>query len=192
MAQKLNRLRIKRPTETYTRWGRSSCPTGATTVYDGFTAGSHYTHRWGAANHICLSKEPKYDSRTNKVRWSTYIYGAEYETHDSFWNSLVDHEIPCAVCQIPRTSVIMVPGRDDCPENFKLEYGGYLMAGHHTHASSTEYLCFDANPTATEYSSPVNHDGALFHFVQAGCGSLKCQLYIAGQFITCAVCSYSP
>jgi hypothetical protein len=191
MKDQLERLSKRQATDTYTRWGRSSCPPGVTTVYNGFTAGSFHWHEGAAANHVCLSKKPKYHYHSKKPRWTTRIYGAEYETHDSIWDNLRDHEIPCAVCLIPRTSVIMIPGRNDCPDNFKLEYEGYLMAGYYTHPAATEYICFDRYSTAAEYSSPVNHNGAVFYFVEATCGSLKCRPYESGQQITCAVCSYS-
>ncbi|XP_060592346.1 uncharacterized protein LOC132747055 [Ruditapes philippinarum] len=188
----LEGLRRRQATDTYTRWGRSSCPHGATTVYDGFTAGSYYTQTGAATNHMCLSKKPKYHYHSKKPRYTTFIYGAEYETHDSIWDKLVNHDIPCVVCHVPRSSIIMIPGRDDCPDNFKLEYRGYLMAGRYKHQAGTEYLCFDGNSIAAEYSSQANRDGALFYFVEAVCGSLKCRPYESGTQITCAVCSYSP
>ncbi|XP_060571948.1 uncharacterized protein LOC132730108 [Ruditapes philippinarum] len=175
MKNKLEHLSKQQATDTYTRWGRSSCPLGATTVYDGFTAGLLYRHTGAATNHMCLSKKPKYHYHSKKPRYTTLIYGAEDETHDSIWDKLVNHDIPCVVCHVPRSSIIMIPGRDDCPGNFKLEYWGYLMAGRFNHQAGTEYLCFDGNPIAAEYSSPVNQDGALFYFVQAVCGSLKCR-----------------
>ncbi|XP_060569399.1 short-chain collagen C4-like [Ruditapes philippinarum] len=188
---KLERLSKKQATDTYTRWGRSSCPPGATTVYGGFTAGSHYWQTGAAANPICLSKKPKYHYLSKKPKFMALIYGAEYQTTDSIWDKLMNHDIPCAVCHVPRTSVIMIPGQDNCPDNFKLEYEGYLMAGHHIHRTGSEFICFDRNSTADEYSSPVNHNGAVFYFVEAACGSLKCRPYESGQQITCAVCSYS-
>jgi hypothetical protein len=86
----------------------------------------------------------------------------------------------------------MIPGRYDCTDNLKLEYGGYLVAGSHIHQAGTVYICFDGNPTASENSSPVNHNGALFYFVEAVCGSLKCRPYESEKQIMSAVCSYSP
>lgn len=179
-------------TDTYTRWGRAACPTGATTIYVGFAAGAHFSHRGGAANYVCLSKSPTIVYHDRQPRLHSYIYGAEYETHDSIWNHFTNHEVPCVVCQVPRTSVIMIPGRNICPDNFKLEYAGYLMTGHHDHAAASEYVCVDKNPTEDEYSSSGNADGKLFYFVQAGCGALKCLPYRRGKSITCAVCSFSP
>jgi N-acetylated-alpha-linked acidic dipeptidase len=188
----LERVSTRQATDTYIRWGRSSCPSGATIVYDGFTAGSHSYHDGAAANHICLSKKPKYHYYSKKPKWSTLIYGAEYGTLNSIWNNLHNHDIPCAVCHVPRSSIIMHPGRNDCPDNFKLEYGGYLMAGHYGHDAATEFVCFDGSSHADKYSSSADHDGSLFYFVEAACGALKCGPYESGKQITCAVCSYSP
>ena len=47
---------------TYISWGRTSCPTvdGTEDVYNGITAGSHYTHTGGGSNYICMVKETWY------------------------------------------------------------------------------------------------------------------------------------
>ena len=46
---------------TYIRWERTSRPTvnGTEDVYNGITAGSHYTHTGGGRNFICMVKEPR-------------------------------------------------------------------------------------------------------------------------------------
>ncbi|XP_060599939.1 uncharacterized protein LOC132753472 [Ruditapes philippinarum] len=189
-------------TDTYTRWGRTSCPTGATTIYVGFAGGSNYKHSGAAANYLCLSKKPTFDVFsqvpfksfifTFTRYYTTFLYGAEYQTSDTPFSSLYNHEVPCAVCQVPRTSAIMIPGQDNCPRNFRLEYAGYLMAGLHTHAAASEFVCVDKHPTEDEYSSSGDAQGKLFYFVQAACGSLKCLPYKRKKMIKCAVCSYSP
>ena len=43
------------PTPAYTRWGSRSCPSGSSKMYEGFMAGTHYTHG-GAANTLCLTQ----------------------------------------------------------------------------------------------------------------------------------------
>jgi hypothetical protein len=199
-------------TDTYTRWGRTSCPTGATTIYVGFAGGSNYKDSGAAANYLCLSKKPTFDvfsqapseekgpfyfgSLSPPLRYTlyftTFLYGAEYQTSGTPFSSLYNHEVPCAVCQVPRTSVIMIPGQDNCPSNFRLEYAGYLMAGLHTHAAASEFVCVDNHPTEDEYSNSGDAQGKRFYFVQASCGSLKCLPYKKNKMIKCAVCSYSP
>jgi hypothetical protein len=84
----------------------------------------------------------------------------------------------------------MIPGQNVCPDNFKLEYSGYLMAGLYTDAAASEYVCVDKTPKVDEYSNGGNADGKLFYFVQSGCGALKCLPYRMGFLITCAVCSF--
>ena len=48
--------------ETYIRWGRTTCPNkrGTTQVYTGWAAGSHYGHKGGGANYLCLTETPQY------------------------------------------------------------------------------------------------------------------------------------
>ena len=43
---------------TYTRWGRTSCPTtaGTSLVYSGRAGKSHYSHSGGGVNYQCLPK----------------------------------------------------------------------------------------------------------------------------------------
>ena len=66
----------------YTRWGKSSCPSvsGTTLVYAGRAGGTHYTHKGGAANYLCMPDDPDYLSYTPGVQGWNYVYGAEYET----------------------------------------------------------------------------------------------------------------
>lgn len=173
----------------YTRWGKSSCPSGASVVYEGVVAGSHYSHSGGAANYICLSKTPKWDSHTENPSSFSLLYGAEYETHGSFLHNLLNHEVPCAVCRVPRSHTLLVPGRNDCHQNYTLEYSGYLMAGYHTHAAATEFVCVDVQAESASCSSPADENGKLFYFVHAECGALKCPPYEKGKQLTCAVCS---
>ena len=81
-----------------------------------------------------------------------------------------------------------LPGRNQCYNDWQLEYTGFLMS-HYYGYSSKEYTCVDAYPE-TLNSGSTNANGALFYFVEARCGALKCPPYIEGREITCAVCSY--
>ncbi|XP_060607833.1 uncharacterized protein LOC132759981 [Ruditapes philippinarum] len=56
------------------------------------------------------------------------------------------------------------------------EYSGYLMAGHFSHAGSSEYVCVDDKPEALEAGNGAK-DETFFFFVQAACGVLKCPPY---------------
>ncbi|XP_060581111.1 uncharacterized protein LOC132737781 isoform X1 [Ruditapes philippinarum] len=176
---------------TYIRWGRTTCPGKAVLVYDGYVAGSDHLHSGTAANPLCLPKDPDYDKYLDGFQESGRICGAEYQTNSyPKWKYLHDHEIPCAVCQIPRNNVLMVPGKDRCHDNYMLEYKGYLMSEHFKHASSSEFVCVDGNPETIK-GTHQNLNGKLFHFVEGTCGSLPCNPYKNGWELTCAVCSYS-
>ncbi|XP_045163700.2 uncharacterized protein LOC123528019 [Mercenaria mercenaria] len=175
----------------YIRWGRTTCPSTAFLVYEGFVAGAHYTHSGTAVNPLCLPMDPIYDKTTDGFQSAGIIYGAEYDTYSyNAWNYLHDHDIPCAVCRIPRNNVLMVPGKNECPLNYTLEYKGYLMSSHYNHHAS-EFVCVDDQPEVIP-GTRTSHDGKLFYFVEGSCGSLKCDPYKEGWEITCAVCSFSP
>ena len=62
------------------------------------------------------------------------LYGAEYQEPDDIFPNkhLLDNDVPCAVCQTQhRFSIIMIPGRIQCPNSsWVMEYKGYLMAQH--------------------------------------------------------------
>ena len=174
---------------TYTRWGKSTCPeiTGTQAVYTGITAGSHYTHSGGGANHLCMPKVPEYNL-TNRASIDSHglLYGAEYESPIQGSN---DHNVPCAVCHVStRSAVLMIPGNTTCPENWTREYYGYLMSEFHGHKRSM-YECVDRAMESLP-GSYQNINGALFYHVEAECGvGLPCPPYIRANEINCVVCT---
>ncbi|XP_078330748.1 uncharacterized protein LOC144624691 [Crassostrea virginica] len=175
----------------YTRWGKKTCPSSAVLVHSGFAGGSLYYHKGAAVDPLCLPRDPEwgiYKDGTDGAK--AYVYGAEYETYT--YNSMPtvhDHDVPCAVCLVRNRSVTkMFPGRKTCYKGWKLEYNGYLMAGHHNHDAGTMYSCVDSHPDAL-HGGHTNKDGKLFYLVEARCGSLKCPPYVEGRELVCAVCS---
>jgi hypothetical protein len=146
-----------------------------------------YTAPGAPVNYLCLPKSPGWDNQINNPKHSGLIYGAEYKSHESMFKGLTDHDVPCAVCQVPRSSVVMVPGKNTCFKNFVKEYNGYLMAGYPTHNAASEYVCVDGEAEPASQSLVQNHNGKLFYFVRAKCGSLKCPPYKEGDDLTCVV-----
>ncbi|XP_060603552.1 uncharacterized protein LOC132756488 [Ruditapes philippinarum] len=177
---------------TYIRWGRTTCPSGATVVYTGYKAGSYYLHTGGASNPLCLTSKPTWEKFTGKgEKYGAFIYGAEYATYEySMWYYLQNNDVPCIVCRVPSNDVLMVPGTKICPRPYSLQYKGYLMAGHYSHAAPSEFICVDGDPE-TINRSYEDKEGYLLYFVQAICGSLSCGPYIENREVTCAVCSFS-
>ena len=181
---------------TYVRWGRTVCPsiTGTELVYDGLTAGSHYSHQGGAAEYICAAKgaDAEYhpEATTRDLNHAT-LYSTEYESHDGqALADLYQHNAPCAVCEVTsRSKQIMIPGRYTCPDTWTVEYSGWLMANHHGHRR-TMFMCLDKTPE-TVIGRAASNDGALLYHVEADCGTgqLPCPNYDATKELACVVCT---
>ena len=178
----------------YTRWGRTTCPTGATLVYKGLAAGSHYTHHGGGANVLCLLKNPKYNPGTTTVNSNAaLLYGSEYQLYggQALNRGLRhDHNVPCAVCHVStRSSQIMVPGTYQCPPGWTPEYSGWLMAEHHTHKGRNMFTCMDKDAELVP-GQPANNDGNLFYHVEVDCGTgIPCPPHSGSKELSCVVCT---
>ena len=174
----------------YTRWGKTSCPnvSGTELVYAGRAGGSHHTHKGGAANYLCMPDDPDYLRYSPGVQGYSYVYGAEYQSHNGPLSAVFNHNVPCAVCYAStRVAVTMIPAKTRCPSTWTLEYSGYLMSDHHGHYR-TMYECVDKNPDSIPGSAP-NTDGALFYHVEANCNGIACPPYDPQKELTCAVCT---
>ena len=188
-------------TASYIRWGRTTCPgNGSESVYDGFAAGSHYTHKGGASSMLCLPKDPDWDAgKTNDATAGSggtgLIYGTEFEDGSGrndklFGESHYQRDVPCVVCDVTkRSTVLMIPGRSKCYPGWTLEYAGYLMSGHYEHAGATDYYCVDKDPQDLP-DGTTNENGHLLYFVEARCvASLRCPPYVSGREFQCVVCT---
>ena len=178
---------------TYVRWGRTICPntTGTELVYAGRVGGSRYSHSGGGGNYQCVTEEPENFDFVAGTQLGSYMYGAEYETSGHGTSSTANvhnMDVPCAVCYVAtKAALLMIPGKYHCPENWRREYYGYLMAERYTHYRST-FECVDANPEGAT-GGDEDHDGILFYHVEPQCGSLPCLPYEEEKEMTCAVCS---
>ena len=168
---------------TYIRWGNSTCPYGADTIYSGFGAGSFYTHSGAAVNQLCLPPDPKYLKYKPDYQGWAELHGVEYETYAGHSH---DYDMACALCQVHgRTSTIMIPSHYECPFGWRREYYGYLMAGYHGHKASTQYTCIDESFEHIP-GSKANYNGRLLYTVEAYCGNyFPC----SDKELTCAVCT---
>ena len=178
---------------TYVRWGRTTCPntTGTELVYTGRAAGSHYTHSGGGGNYQCIVGDPENFDYGAGTTPESYIYGAEYQMFGnipSSYHQLNNHDVPCSICYVAsRNTVLMIPGKYTCPQNWTREYYGFLMAERHAHHRST-FECVDVAPE-TITGGQADQDGALFYHVEPRCGSLPCPPYDQQKEMTCAVCT---
>lgn len=174
----------------YTRWGRTSCPPGASTVYSGYAASGYYSHTGGGRNLLCLTSTPAYGSFSDINQNGALIYGVEFETSAygvSALAPLQNYDARCAVCLRENVRVsLMIPGANVCPAGWNLEYAGYLMATHYTQGAS-EFVCVDAAPEQT--GSSASSDGHMWYPTETECGSLPCGPYVQDRELSCAVCT---
>ena len=170
------------------------CPnvTGTELVYDGLTAGIHSSNQGGAANYICAVKgaDAEYHPEaTTQNSNHAALFGTEYETHGQALADLLNHNVPCAVCEVSsRSKHIMIPGRYTCPDTWTVEYSGWLMAESFTHYR-TMFICLDKTPESL-VGSTADINGALVYHVEADCGTgLPCPNYDATKELSCVVCT---
>ncbi|XP_062587567.1 uncharacterized protein LOC134249204, partial [Saccostrea cucullata] len=151
---------------TYVRWGRKTCPDAdSELVYWGYTGGSSYNQTGGAAEYVCLPRDPTFH---NILSSYSSMYGSEYER--SFVSGIHDDDVPCAVCRsLLSTSVIMLSSREHCYSGWKTEYSGFLASGAIVHSAATQFVCLDRHPEVLDHSS-TNENGKLFYSVNAKCG----------------------
>ena len=179
---------------TYTRWGKSSCPTstGAQLVYSGRVGGTLYLAQGGSAEKICVPDNPDYIPETSGVTPPHFsiVQGAEYEFFTGPLSALTEHNAPCAVCFVPtRATTIVVPAKTTCPSSWTREYYGYLStdAEQDTHRRST-YNCLDINPETIPGTSD-NTNPSLFHYTITNCNGFSCPPFENGRILACAVCT---
>ncbi|KAL4240277.1 hypothetical protein ACF0H5_001071 [Mactra antiquata] len=168
---------------TFTRWGHTECGGDAEVVYTGYMAGSRLGQLGGGSNYLCLTPEPKFatvDKATNPI---SLLFGARFKFDDDKEFS----EALCVVCMIPRSSVIMIPGTNQCKDGWNLEYWGYLVSQSYIQ-KRTEFICMDENPKAQQNRTNKDFSAALVK-VETRYGKLPEQ-YPVGYELTCAVCSF--
>ena len=165
-------------------------------VVPGVAAGSHYTHKGGGSNYLCMPRDPEWGPKTiADFQSGGYLYGAEYEifSNNPFSNAESVHDnddVPCAVCHVNgRPTKLMIPAKLTCPDGWTKEYWGYLMAERYDHVGRTTYVCMDNAPEVIE-GGGQDKDGVLFYNTEATCGGpLPCPNYVNGWEITCVVCT---
>ena len=128
---------------TYIRWGNTTCPYGANTIYKGTAVGGHAGHKGAPSNMMCLP--PDQMRYSNNQRGSAPAYYVEYQTSGAL-NHVDKGNTPCALCEATgRGDKIMIPSHYVCPEGWHKEYNGYIMAGEAGQEGSSMYYCIDEN-----------------------------------------------
>ena len=104
---------------TYTRWGRTTCPTtqGTQLLYAGRAGGTHHVHKGGAANYLCMPDNPDHLQYQSGVGAPNQVAGTEYYYSSMPSLSFFNYDnVPCAVCYVATRSVsVMIPAKTQCP-----------------------------------------------------------------------------
>ncbi|KAL8577845.1 hypothetical protein ACOMHN_054594 [Nucella lapillus] len=169
---------------TFIRWGRKTCNNASHLVYSGVAGGSWFDHPGAAANPLCLTLTPQFDTTRAHPTAHALLYGAEYQ----HFHNHHDHDVPCSVCRVPQSTTIMIPATRACPKGWTTQYAGYLSAGHHGHKAASQYVCMDGDPENAS-SGHRNDNGYLFYYTVTRCGSLPCPPYVHNKVVLCVVCS---
>ena len=178
---------------TYTRWGRTTCPTtqGTQLLYAGRAGGTHYAHKGGAANYLCMPNNPDHLLYQSGVGAPSQVAGTEYWFKSMPSLSSFNHNnVPCAVCYVATRSVsVMIPAKTQCPTQWTLEYAGYLMTQYYNYNSRTMYECVDKDPESIPGSAGGSDPRAVMEVVEPTCNGLLCPPYDAEKELTCCVCT---
>ena len=179
------------PGTAFIRWGHDSCPETANLIYKGSMAGGRYDLKGTGSNHLCLPFDPQYVQDVANGHHS-YIYGSEYESVNNInfgKDNIQDRNIPCAVCRIQmRSTSIMIPAHNSCPQGWTREYYGFLMASDWRLPRSS-YICMDREMKPLPGHAGHQKANDLFS-VATQCGfGLDCPPYQNEKPITCAMCS---
>ena len=179
----------------YTRWGRTTCPTGATKLYSGYAASTGSLVNGGTSDTLCMPEAPQYLSTDTTATFTDQLNSVEYETFGTSstpFNNVQEHNMPCAVCHTgTKDVVLMIPAQHSCPTGWNSEFFGYLMtefAGEDR--SRRDTICVDANAEAIP-ESEANTSPAFIYLLRAACGAigLPCPPYNDQMVLPCAVCT---
>ena len=179
---------------TYIRWGKNCCPnvTGTEEVYNGRVGGSIFNNNGGGAEKLCMPPIPDYINAPGSVVTiaRSTIHGTEYQTHYGPIRSLLNQNVPCAVCYAStRAAMIMVPAKTQCPSSWTREYYGYLMTEvEDVHHYRTSFDCVDVNHDVVA-GGASDSNGAMYYHVVASCNGLQCPPYEVNRVMSCAVCT---
>ena len=172
---------------TYIRWGNSTCPYGADTIYSGVMAGSDHNKEGAAVDPLCLPPDPQHLEYQPGYQNYAQLLGTEYQTYSpSPLDHSLDRNVPCALCQVYGcTNKIMIPSHYKCPSGWRREYYGYLMAGYYTHKAATQYTCVDKSLEPIP-GSGADTNGYLIYTVEAHCNH---HIPCSDKELTCVVCT---
>ena len=126
---------------TYIRWGNTTCPYGANTIYKGTAVGGRSSYETSPSNIMCLPFNTM-DNPSN-AGVNDEAFDVEYRM-SGVLNHAHCRNMPCALCEATgRGDKIMIPSHYVCPDGWHKEYSGYIMAGSNSQHGGSMYHCID-------------------------------------------------
>ena len=174
---------------TYTRWGATSCPGGASFLYEGFMAGAKFDHSGGGANFLCMHPQPQLPpGASSESNGGGRLFGTEYENSGTL--DLNQHQdAACAVCQAPASVAVYVQwGRQTCSNGHVTQYAGLVMGSDRNH-HKTEHVCVDYSRAVHSTSSSSRQSAARIYTTEMKGGAANEVQYPVHTEVGCAVCS---
>ena len=169
---------------TYIRWGNTTCPYGANTIYKGVAVGGRYDYKGSASNMMCLP--PTYMRYSNNQGGQIPVDGVQYRVNGALNHAyLRNMPCTCALCEATgRGDKIMIPSHYVCPDGWHKEYNGYIMAGYTSYEGGSMYECIDEHLEQITGSG----GGAAAHFLYTvyATGS---HVSSDGYALSCVVCT---
>ena len=171
---------------TYIRWGNTTCPYGANTIYKGVALGGCHNYKGSASNMICLP--PNGTRYLNSQGGSIRAYAVEYHV-GGIHNHAYCHNMPCVLCEATgRGNKIMVPSHYECPYGWHKEYNGYIMAGNGGQEGSSMYYCVNESLEQVK-SSGACEDVHHLYTIYTSSSSLLHVPNSGGQQLPCVICT---
>ena len=167
---------------TYIRWGNTTCPYGANTIYKGTAVGGRHNHETSPSNMMCLPYDTMHNP--NNVGASTTAYAVEYRV-GGILNHANCRNMPCALCEATgRGDKIMIPSHYVCPDGWHKEYNGYIMAGASNHHGGSMYYCIDENMEQVKGSGNCENTHELYLV-----GAYRAYVSTTSYALSCIVCT---
>lgn len=148
--------------------------------------------RSSGSNYLCLPENPIYNKyRKGQTRNTAQIGGVKYgATFNADGEQYSKKYIACTVCEaLGKSQILMVPATDTCPDNWELNYKGYLSS--QSSHERTEYICLDTEIERTSLRSSTQKTGILDKVRIKKCNILPCgkDRYEVNKNLQCVVCS---
>ena len=167
---------------TYIRWGNTTCPYGANTIYKGTAVGGRHDLETSPSDLMCLP----YDTMDNPSRVGRYdvAYAVEYRV-----GGVLDHancrNMPCSLCEATgRDDKLMIPSHYVCPDGWHKEYSGYIMGGNDGHKGGSMYYCIDEALEQVKGSGSCENAHYMYLV-----GASRSYVSTTGYALSCVVCT---